>query len=42
MKEEVTPKLTEFMNSYQINDLNTKDGQLKFSKLNVAKPLSKK
>jgi hypothetical protein len=42
MKEEITPKLTEFMNSYQINDLNTKDGQLKFSKLNVAKPLSKK
>ena len=41
-KEEITPKLTEFMNSYQINDLNTKDGQLKFSKLNVAKPLSKK
>ena len=41
-KEEITPLLTEFMNSYEINDLNTKDGQLKFSKLNVAKPLSKK
>jgi len=41
-KDELTPDLMKFMNSYQISDLNTKDGQLKFSKTNVAKPLSKK
>ena len=41
-KEEITPGLMKFMSNYQINDLNTKDGQLKFSKTNVAKPLSKK
>ena len=41
-KEELTPELMLFMSNYQINDLNTKDGQLKFSKTNVAKPLSKK
>ena len=31
-KEEITPGLMTFMSNYQINDLNTKDGQLKFSK----------
>ena len=41
-KEEITPNLMKFMNTYQINDLNTKDGQLKFSKTNVSKSLSKK
>jgi hypothetical protein len=41
-KDEITPNLMAFMGNYQINDLNTKDGQLKFSKTNVAKPLSKK
>lgn len=41
-KEQITPELMTFMSNYQINDLNTKDGQLKFSKTNVAKPLSKK
>ena len=41
-KDELTPDLMKFMNSYQISDLNTKDGQLKFSKTNVAKSLSKK
>ena len=41
-KDELTPELMSFMSNYQINDLNTKDGQLKFSKTNVAKPLSKK
>jgi hypothetical protein len=41
-KDEITPDLMTFMSNYQINDLNTKEGQLKFSKTNVAKPLSKK
>lgn len=41
-KKEITPKLLEFMERHDINDLNTDDGHLKFQKSLRSKPLSKK
>ena len=40
-KNELTPKIMEFMNEYEINDLNTNDGKLKFTKSMQTKPLNK-
>lgn len=40
-KNEITPKIMEFMNQYEINDLNTNDGKLKFTKSLQTKPLNK-
>ena len=41
-KNEITPKLLDFMEKHNINDLNTNDGHLKFQKSLRSKPLSKK
>ena len=41
-KKEITPKLLDFMENHNINDLNTADGNLKFQKSLRSKPLSKK
>ncbi len=41
-KNEITPKLLDFMEKHRINDLNTNDGHLKFQKSLRSKPLSKK
>ena len=41
-KNEITPKLLDFMENHNINDLNTNDGNLKFQKSLRSKPLSKK
>lgn len=41
-KNEITPTLLDFMESHNINDLNTSDGNLKFHKSLRSKPLSKK
>jgi len=40
-KNELTPKIQEFMNSNEINDLNTNNGKLKFTKSTCTKPLNK-
>jgi hypothetical protein len=40
-KNEITPKIMEFMNEFEINDLNTNDGKLKFTKSLQTKPLNK-
>jgi hypothetical protein len=40
-KNELTPKIQEFMNSNEINDLNTNNGKLKFTKSVCTKPLNK-
>ena len=41
-KTEITPRLLDFMEKHNINDLNTNDGHLKFQKSLRSKPLSKK
>lgn len=41
-KNEITPKLLDFMEKHEINDLNTNEGHLKFQKSLRSKPLSKK
>jgi len=41
-KKELTPKVLDFMNEYEVHDVKTTDGQLKFSKSVTAKPLNKK
>lgn len=41
-KNEITPRLLDFMEKHNINDLNTNDGHLKFQKSLRSKPLSKK
>ena len=41
-KQEITPRLLEFMEKHDINDLNTDEGHLKFQKSLRSKPLSKK
>ena len=41
-KNELTPKVLEFMNEYEVHDVKTTDGQLKFSKSLTSKPLNKK
>jgi hypothetical protein len=40
-KNDLTPKIMSFMNNYQINDLNTQNGKLKFSKTQHTKPINK-
>jgi len=40
-KNEMTPKIMDFMNRYEINDLNTHNGKLKFTKTLQTKPLNK-
>ena len=35
------PKITDFMRSYNISDLNTKQGKLRCNQRNTRKPLSK-
>jgi hypothetical protein len=40
-KKELTPNIMDFMNRYEINDLNTNNGKLKFTKSLQTKPLNK-
>jgi hypothetical protein len=40
-KNEITPKIMDFMNRFEINDLNTNNGKLKFTKSLQTKPLNK-
>lgn len=40
-KNELTPKILEYMGKYEINDLNTNDGKIKFTKSYQTKPLNK-
>lgn len=41
MKDEITPKIMDFMAKFEINDLNTKNGKLKYTKNLYTKPLNK-
>ena len=40
-KNELTPKIMKFMDDYKINDLNTNNGKLRFTKSLYTKPLNK-
>jgi len=40
-KNTLTPKILDFMDRYKINDLNTNNGKLKFTKSLQTKPLNK-
>jgi len=40
-KNDITPKIMDFMNKFEINDLNTNNGKLKFTKSLQTKPLNK-
>ena len=40
-KDQLTPKIQYFMNKFKINDLNTNDGSIKFTKSLYTKPLNK-
>jgi hypothetical protein len=40
-KNDLTPKILDFMNRFKINDLNTTNGKLKFTKSLQTKPLNK-
>lgn len=40
-KNELTPKVLDFMDRFKINDLNTNNGKLKFTKSLCTKPLNK-
>jgi len=40
-KDELTPQIMDFMNRFKINDLNTVNGKLKFTKSLYTKPLNK-
>lgn len=40
-KVELTPKIMLFMDEYKINDLNTNNGKIKFTKSMYTKPLNK-
>ena len=40
-KNELTPKIINYMDKFEINDLNTNNGKLKFSKTLQTKPLNK-
>ena len=40
--KEVEPEIMNFMQTYNISDLNTQGGRLKYSERNVKKPISKK
>ena len=41
-KDRLTPEILDFMDRFEINDLNTNDGKLKFTKSLYTKPLNKK
>tara|TARA_A100001015_G_scaffold273340_1_gene328708 strand:- start:983 stop:1417 length:435 start_codon:yes stop_codon:yes gene_type:complete len=41
-KQELTPKVLNFMDEYKVHDVKTTDGQLKFSKSLTSKPINKK
>ena len=41
-KKEVEPEIMDFMKTYNISDLNTQNGRLKYSEKNVKKGLNKK
>ena len=40
-KDELTPKIQNYMDRFQINDLNTHNGKIKFTKSLYTKPLNK-
>ena len=40
-KDKLTPEILNFMDRFEINDLNTNDGKLKFTKSMYTKPLNK-
>jgi hypothetical protein len=40
-KNELTPKILDYMSRYEINDLNTNNGKIKFTKSFQTKPLNK-
>lgn len=40
-KDELTPNILEFMDRFKINDLNTQEGKVKFTKTLYTKPLNK-
>jgi len=40
-KNELTPKILEYMEKHEINDLNTNNGKIKFTKSFQTKPLNK-
>jgi len=40
-KDRLTPEILDFMDKFEINDLNTNDGKLKFTKSLYTKPLNK-
>jgi len=40
-KDQLTPSILEFMNRFKINDLNTQEGKVKFTKTMYTKPLNK-
>jgi hypothetical protein len=40
-KNELTPKIIDYMDKFEINDLNTNGGKLKFTKSLQTKPLNK-
>lgn len=40
-KNELTPKIQDYMNRFKINDLNTHNGKIKFTKSLYTKPLNK-
>ncbi len=40
-KNEMTPEILNFMNKYDIQDLNTKDGKLQYAKSTITKPMNK-
>ena len=40
-KTELTTKIMEYMDKFKINDLNTDNGKLKFTKSSYTKPLNK-
>ena len=41
-KKEIEPEIMDFMKTYNISDLNTQNGRLKYSETNVKKGLNKK
>ena len=40
-KNQITPNVLDFMNRFKINDLNTQEGKIKFTKSTYTKPLNK-
>jgi hypothetical protein len=40
-KDQLTPDILEFMDRFKINDLNTQEGKVKFTKTMYTKPLNK-